>query len=258
MALISCPECTKEISDKVKSCPHCGYPFKEDSIQKEEIKPQQVELTGVKISGVNYKKTALFIIIGLILVAGTILGTKMRNKRIAELAYKGEFNGYIDNLNLAQLSMLSGGSDAEGLCNLAAKVWYNTIYKERNSITDKFTLKKEKGTGYTIWVDDFNEALSNLYGDSSTKSTIESIESNHIIVKDLMKEIQNPPEELERCHDTVTDLYTAYKGVIDLAINPNGSLTSFSESKNTNISNFMNLFDKLGNQIPDKFETNSD
>lgn len=39
----------------------------------------------------------------------------MRNEKMAELAYKGEFNGYIDNLNLAQLSMLSGGSDAEGL-----------------------------------------------------------------------------------------------------------------------------------------------
>ena len=29
MALINCPECSKEISDKVKSCPHCGYPMEE-------------------------------------------------------------------------------------------------------------------------------------------------------------------------------------------------------------------------------------
>jgi uncharacterized membrane protein YvbJ len=27
MALINCPECQKEISDKTKNCPHCGYPF---------------------------------------------------------------------------------------------------------------------------------------------------------------------------------------------------------------------------------------
>ena len=26
MALIACPECTKEISDKALSCPHCGNP----------------------------------------------------------------------------------------------------------------------------------------------------------------------------------------------------------------------------------------
>ncbi len=27
MALINCPECSREISDKVKTCPHCGFPF---------------------------------------------------------------------------------------------------------------------------------------------------------------------------------------------------------------------------------------
>ena len=32
MALINCPECQKEISEKVKSCPHCGYPFETNSV----------------------------------------------------------------------------------------------------------------------------------------------------------------------------------------------------------------------------------
>lgn len=27
MALISCPECSKEISDKAAACPQCGYPI---------------------------------------------------------------------------------------------------------------------------------------------------------------------------------------------------------------------------------------
>ena len=30
MALIKCPECGKEISDKAKSCPKCGYPINYD------------------------------------------------------------------------------------------------------------------------------------------------------------------------------------------------------------------------------------
>ncbi|MFT4005228.1 MAG: zinc ribbon domain-containing protein [Lacrimispora sp.] len=29
MALIKCPECSKEISDKAKSCPNCGCPLEE-------------------------------------------------------------------------------------------------------------------------------------------------------------------------------------------------------------------------------------
>jgi hypothetical protein len=28
MALINCPECSKQISDQSNSCPHCGYPMK--------------------------------------------------------------------------------------------------------------------------------------------------------------------------------------------------------------------------------------
>jgi hypothetical protein len=28
MALVKCPECTKEVSDKAPNCPHCGAPIK--------------------------------------------------------------------------------------------------------------------------------------------------------------------------------------------------------------------------------------
>lgn len=35
MALIQCPECGKEVSDKARKCPHCGYPLEE--LEKKEI-----------------------------------------------------------------------------------------------------------------------------------------------------------------------------------------------------------------------------
>lgn len=40
MALIKCPECGKEISDKAKACIHCGYPLAElkDAVSKEDEK----------------------------------------------------------------------------------------------------------------------------------------------------------------------------------------------------------------------------
>ena len=34
MALITCPECGKEVSDKANACIHCGYPL---SQQKEDF-----------------------------------------------------------------------------------------------------------------------------------------------------------------------------------------------------------------------------
>ena len=33
--LIKCPECKKEISDKAKSCPNCGYDFDYDDFEEE-------------------------------------------------------------------------------------------------------------------------------------------------------------------------------------------------------------------------------
>lgn len=43
MALIKCPECGKEISDKALSCPSCAYP----------IKPVVIEATGKKWKGLQ-------------------------------------------------------------------------------------------------------------------------------------------------------------------------------------------------------------
>ena len=34
MALINCPECGKEISDKAPACIHCGYPMDAKDVDK--------------------------------------------------------------------------------------------------------------------------------------------------------------------------------------------------------------------------------
>lgn len=47
MALIKCPECNKEISDKAKACIHCGYPIAEylqNSDNKKESEYKQIRL----------------------------------------------------------------------------------------------------------------------------------------------------------------------------------------------------------------------
>ena len=37
MALIKCPECGKEVSDKASSCPNCGYPISNIKIQERNV-----------------------------------------------------------------------------------------------------------------------------------------------------------------------------------------------------------------------------
>ena len=60
MALISCPECRREISDQVQSCPHCGYPIRPAFSPKTGKKPIQ-------------KKALIFVLITMALMAGVLL-----------------------------------------------------------------------------------------------------------------------------------------------------------------------------------------
>ena len=61
---------------------------------------------------------------------------------------------YIASLNELRAQTIRGGSVAEKMCNLTKQVWYNTIYEERDSITDKYT----RSGG--VFHDDFNTSLS--------------------------------------------------------------------------------------------------
>lgn len=277
MALIQCPECGQEISDKAKKCIHCGIVFVEEKTVNEEIKCiecgmvlaetdeicpncgcpierkveeenpklQQVEVTNIK-KAVKIKKIIVGIIIVIVICAGCGIGYKIYSDIKAEQVYRESYNEYIDNLERVQILMLSGGSDAEALCNLTLRVWGNAIFENRDNETDKYT----RPNGY--FVSDFNEALSNLFADFETEDTIYDIESNQTSVKVLIKKLQNPPEELDKCYDTVTDLYDAYKTLTDLAINPSGNYSGFGTKKSDAVTDFMSAYEKLDNQIPEK------
>lgn len=279
MAMIQCPECGQEISDKAKKCIHCGKVFVEESIVNEEIKcnecgailletdqtcpncgcpvekimdndqttPQQVEVASIKMAA-KTKKFMVGIAIALILCVGGGVGYKIYSDQKAEQIYKESYNEYITNLKKVQDMMISSGSEAESLCNLALKVWKNAIFKDYDSETDKYTRN-----GYS-W-NDFNTALLNLYVDSSTTTKVSDIESEQTSVKDLIKKLQNPPEGLDKCYDTMSDLYEAYKILTDLAITPSGSYTDFGNEKKDAVSDFLSAYEKLDNQIPEKMET---
>ena len=97
MAMIKCPECGQEISDKAKKCvhcgavlipevkkycqecgteleteaeicPNCGCPVEDK--EKTENVPQQVEVTGVKIAG---KSKKIIVLVALALLAAILI-----------------------------------------------------------------------------------------------------------------------------------------------------------------------------------------
>lgn len=42
MAIIKCPQCNKQISDRVKSCPHCGFVIIEETIDQKQDKEEVI------------------------------------------------------------------------------------------------------------------------------------------------------------------------------------------------------------------------
>lgn len=58
MALIKCPECGKEVSDKATSCPNCGYPL-DSFLNEEDIDIEENDYSSFSDTGRNYAKEAV-------------------------------------------------------------------------------------------------------------------------------------------------------------------------------------------------------
>lgn len=238
MALIKCPECEREISDKVTACPHCGYPLQEN---QSTPSPQQVEVTSISL-GIKNPKNQKKLLAGcavalvLLLAIAAFLFISKSNARTA----------YIQNLNDIRSEMLYGAAGAESLCNTTQAVWYNTIHKEKDPSTDKFTM------GVVSFHDDFNISLAALYADADTITAISEIKENQDKVAALMTELKNPPEDFSETYEIVKEMYDLYCDFMALAISPSGSLNSYSESFGTIDNNFMRAYEKLGREIPEE------
>lgn len=187
----------------------------------------------------NKKPKRKLIIIGIIvficIIAGLILFLQSRKVL------------YIEKLETTRLEMLDSGSDAESICNLTSKVWYNAIYEEFDDETDKYT---RTHYGIADSFINFNEAIGNLYSDEDIIDKVSSIQDNQKNVKALIKDLQNPPKDLKDCYDTILNMYDYYKNLTDLAINPTGSLEDYSNSKNDAVDGFMTEYEKLDNIMP--------
>ena len=235
-----CPDCGAELEEGMESCPKCGCPIENDTTS--EAIPQQVEVTGVKVS----KKSKKLIVIGIIAVIAVAIsaavGVQVHKKNVAAKAAaeaQKQSEEYGSNLSLAAYSMLSGASDAETCGNLIKQVWYNAIYKESDSKTDKYT----KPDGY--YVSDFNDALQNLFSDSGFSSQLADINDNKDTVNSLMKKLKNPPADYKDAYDSLSKLYDAYISLTNLATDPNGSLQTYSQNFNDADSETLNCYNAL-------------
>jgi len=271
MALIRCKYCDKDISDKAKNCPHCGGELIEEAQGSEqsleipamceecgtyiprdsmecpncgcplsekaigEDAAQKVEVTAVNLQiKKSTKKYAVIAVVAVVLIAviAMIVSGVSKRKAIAQ---------YSVNLEVVSNEMLQGAAKAENACNLIRDVWRNSIYEERDSETDKYTLDI-----YGDFYEDFNDALNNLFSDTDFLVDIYYIEyASQESVAELMKELKSPPEEYEDAYEAVKECYDAYLKLTNLAIDPQGSLQTFSSSFNAADSEMATCYNAL-------------
>jgi len=257
VALIQCIACGKEISEKAKKCPHCGVDISTDKeiditellcsecgttfskeleacpncgcpVLESEL-PQKVEITGVDMSNIKRKSKKPLVVISIIVVLIAA---------IAFISGQAAIEDYGERLSGTSSKMLSGAILAEDAGTLIYNVWHDSIYEEYDSKTYKFTRPK----GYYV---DFNTALSNLFLDTTFSANIYLIEQNQKDVKQLMKSLSNPPKKYQEAYATIKELYDAYLDLTNLAVDPSGSLSTFTSNFNEADSNFAKCYDTM-------------
>lgn len=248
MAMITCPNCGEQVSDKAKKCVHCGTVLIEEEKvlcaecgaeieegaevcskcgcpveqKKSDSTPQEVNVTGIRLTQKSKKVITIAAMVLLVAVLA-IFGIGQAQKKAKAKAAEAESAEYAIELNSVIISMLEGSREAESCGNLVRNVWYNTIFKESDSETDKYTRPRNG-----IFEDDFNDALNNLYSDTIFSIRISGIKENQDTVSSKMKSLTNPPAEWEDAYKAVKEMYDAYLKFTNMVVSPSGSLQTFT------------------------------
>lgn len=282
MAMIECSNCGGQISDKALKCVHCGIRFKAEEKRvcvecgavledgsavcsicgcpieayRSEADADLQQRDSAKAKEKCHKALIIVISIAIVLLAALlvcIIGIGLHNKKIAEeeaLRIRQEKEAeevaaeearrrsqeYYQNLLLVTDTMLSGAADAENCCNLIVKVWNNAIWEKEDSETDAYT----KQNGH--FVKDFNDALDNLFSDPAFCKQLDSIMENQNKVNSIVGELKNPPDEYETAYTALAECYDVYWTFMNVAINPTGSLETFSADFDGADAEFMHCY----------------
>lgn len=233
MALINCPECENEISDKAVNCPHCGFPVTTNNQLEgqNDIDVQMSEnntLTRRKPS----KKVLVIIVVVIcaiviaIVAAITIMSNKNKNERESAEQIRAQ---YIEDMKAMSVALLINARMAEEAGGLLHDVWYNCIFKKHDINTDEYT-KRENYKGDMEFYSDFNSAIENLYSDEDFIVKISQL----------------------KCYDAMEKAYDTYNQFVGLVINPSGNISTYTQSFNETDKSMADDIDKLNILIPDE------
>ena len=249
MALINCPNCNKEISDKAKFCVGCGYQLINDI---DTVKTMNCPECGVVTDGMTdicsncgyplksfelkdneksknkslFKKKWFWVLAVCFVLLISIVLVVSNNTRTEN--YNTEICTAVDEI-------IAVSADAENVGNQICSVWNNAIFDKDNENTAK----------YTKTAKDFNEALSNLFADEEFTGKITAIRNKQSKIDTCLGKLKNPPEKFEDAYDEFKELYYVYSDYVDFVILCNGSYNTYTEDLSKKSSALMESYREI-------------
>lgn len=232
-----CEKCGNELNPNAKFCVGCGAPnlaFKEPEAANDTQEPTNTTEENANTPQINTTETAppstpimsdktkkllpkiIIPVIAVVLVFAIIIIVA-----ISSLIKNGI---YSSKMTKAYDKITEAADIAEDYATLETKVWRNSIYKDENWETDKYT-KNDYGSFHS----DFNDALSEFYiGESYNYDLVKTATEE---IDTLMIELKKCPSKFEDDYETLKELYVAYSNLADLVIgDSNYSYNTFSEA----------------------------
>ena len=223
MALVKCPECGKEISDKAVSCPNCGCPILKNNDSDCNVNEEKIPIIARKINTdkpltkkfFSNPRNKKFFILGIIIVVVVIIVVAVininnQNKQNKQNEiYKADFASIENVMELSQM-------DIEDVYSQISTSWYEAI---------------DKG-----W--DFNNHIKETYNTSDVQMKISRIKKSQDAIQKIIQDLKNAPDEYSKAYNALLTLNESFAKYSDFAVSPTGSYQTYTQGFNSAKSDF--------------------
>lgn len=178
-----------------------------------------------------YKK-AVFLLTGILLVTGC---NSANSSSESPKQTVSEYHSRVEDL---QASMMEAGIKAEEMTYQYYSVWYDAIHEDFVQIGDNIAI-------------DFEGALYWQHQEFDSDGSIADIEEQMSLIEKQISDLKNPPKEYREIYETQLEMYLSLKALVSQAIDPSGSLNSFSDETDRLINDIIDANNKYDVQLPE-------
>lgn len=278
MAMISCPNCGKQISDRAKACPGCGYVLhkKEKAIEEQpkkivceecgtEITPDMevcpncgcpIEKSGTEstdkessdVQAVEVRKINIQVDesgkqkVKKIGIIATLAIVALVVALFGYRAYQTQKEDKAKQQYQSDLKVATTTMLTGGTIAEDAGGLIHDVWYDTIYENDRASTRKYTKKSSYSFNDDFNTSLMKLMFDDDFSKKLDEIKGNQDSVRQYMKDLKNPPEGCEDAYGDLKTLYDWYTKLTELAVNPSGNLNSYTSSFNEADQGFANAY----------------